>query len=100
MHNEPPRRPNSPSPSPAPARSNSRMQETRNKTGGAFAAILVAMMLLAYPLSIGPSFAVVGAYRSNSTIIRAFEVIYAPLRPFKKTLDPWIDFWDWYGIKR
>lgn len=76
------------------------MDENRRKTRGALAAVLVAMMLMAYPFSIGPAFAVLGANRGNAALVRVFELVYAPLRPFRLVLEPWIDLWDWYGIKR
>ncbi|HVX09579.1 MAG TPA: hypothetical protein VHC22_00120 [Pirellulales bacterium] len=76
------------------------MDENRTKRGGTWVAVVLVMLLLAYPLSIGPAFAVVGANRGNGTLVRVFEVVYAPLRPFKQILEPWIDLWDFHGIRR
>ena len=70
------------------------MDEKRKKHGWAWAIILVTMMLVAYPLSIGPAFAVIGASGCDLTLV------YAPLEPFKKVIEPWLDLWDFYGIKR
>lgn len=76
------------------------MEEHPKKYSRVWVVILLVVLLAAYPLSIGPAVLVVGANPGNGTLIRVFEFVYAPLRPFKKVLEPWIDLWDWYGMKR
>jgi hypothetical protein len=67
---------------------------------GHLAIVLLAMALLAYPLSTGPAFAMIGASGCNRTLIRVFQWVYDPLRPFEPALDPWVNLWDFYGIRR
>jgi hypothetical protein len=76
------------------------MEESRKKHGGTWAAILLVMLFVAYPLSTGPAFAMIGASGCNRTFIRVFQWVYSPLGPFERAIEPWVDLWDFYGIRR
>lgn len=75
------------------------MDQNRKKHGWAWAAILLIVLAVAYPLSTGPAVTIIGATGGNRTLIRVFQWVYDPLRPFESALDPWIDLWDVYGIR-
>lgn len=79
------------------------MEKNRKKRGWAWGTILLAMLLLAYPLSVGPAIAIVGASGCHPTAIKVFQGVYAPLfllPGIETMIQPWVDLWDTYGISR
>ncbi|HWB11160.1 MAG TPA: hypothetical protein VG826_18170 [Pirellulales bacterium] len=75
------------------------MEENRKKRGGAWAVVLVAIMLVAYPLGTGPAVMMIGASGCNRTCIRVFKLVYTPLDLVPESLlRPWVELWDIYDI--
>ncbi|HVX15603.1 MAG TPA: hypothetical protein VHC22_30740 [Pirellulales bacterium] len=81
------------------------MDENRKKRGGAWAGLLLAILLVAYPLSIGPAVAILGATGIDPVLCRILVTIYEPLdrlplpSPLDDALVRWIDAWDFYGLR-
>jgi hypothetical protein len=79
------------------------MEENRKKHGWAGAAILLAVLLVAYALSIGPAVAIVGATgtRRDPFWFTIFQCIYTPLSllpsPLGDLVQWWVELWDFYG---
>jgi predicted permease len=82
------------------------MEENRKKRGGASAAILLSLLLVAYPLSIGPATTLLGVTNSHPAAMLAFKVAYSPVaavvtvlpKRCEDAVDRWIALWDFYGV--
>ena len=77
--------------------------QTRSKQGLPAAALVCFVLLLMYVLSIGPAITLIGATGCNETAIRVFTWAYVPLLlmpKFETAIQPWVDFWDFYGVTR
>jgi hypothetical protein len=77
------------------------MKENRKKSGGTWVAIVLVILLVVYPLSLGPAIMLVGASGRNPLLFTAFQCIYGPLsfmpRPVDDALQWWGETWDIYG---
>lgn len=81
------------------------MEEKRRKHGWAGPILLVIGLLpVAYPLSIGPAVALYGATGSNQVFLDTANHIYYPVlhmpEPFSAPVIWWLDLWDFYGVRR
>jgi hypothetical protein len=79
------------------------MADERSRTRRAVAVPLIAIaLLLAYVLSVGPAFTILGASDCNPTVLRIHHCMYWPLdllpEPFEGVLLRWIELWDIYGV--
>ncbi len=67
------------------------------------AILLLAVLLVAYPLSLGPAVALVGATGTHRDPFwfTVFQCIYGPLAlvpsPLSNPIQWWIELWDFYG---
>ncbi len=79
------------------------MEENRKKGGWTWVAILLAALLVAYPLSLGPAIMLVGATGTHQDPIwfGVFQCVYGPLAfmpaPIDDALQRWGELWDVYN---
>jgi hypothetical protein len=79
------------------------VEQNRKKHGWAWGAILLALLLVAYPLSLGPAIMLVGATGTHRDPFwfGAFQLVYGPLAfmpaPIDNVLQRWGELWDVYG---
>ncbi|HVX15195.1 MAG TPA: hypothetical protein VHC22_28640 [Pirellulales bacterium] len=82
------------------------MDENRKKRGGASVALLLALLLVAYPLSIGPAVALLGMTNIHPAAHFVFKAVYLPLglvvdalpASARPIFEDWLDLWDFYRI--
>jgi hypothetical protein len=77
------------------------MEENRKKHRGIWAAIVLTILLVVYPLSLGPAVMLVGATGRNPFLFAVFQCVYGPLAfipgPPGDALQWWGELWDIYG---
>lgn len=79
--------------------------DIKRSTRGVSTALLLSIVLsILYVLSVGPAFMMIGASGCNRTFMRVCYWVYAPIdflpEPLENALQPWINLWDVYGVRR
>ncbi|HVX16305.1 MAG TPA: hypothetical protein VHC22_34280 [Pirellulales bacterium] len=78
------------------------MGEKRKIEGVARAVFLALLLLVGYPLSIGPAILIYGATGRNKAFNDIANAVYYPMAfvpgPFSTAIEEWRDLWDVYGV--